>query len=137
MQRQALESRWEKLVEQHLLAIPDAGGFVAQYQFYPARRWRFDFGNPTLHIAVEVEGGVWSAGKSGHTSGVGYRNNCEKYNRAALLGRLVLRFTPDQIQHGHDIALIEEAIALRREREAMQRRRGNKGGHHGSRTGTF
>lgn len=47
-------------------------------------------------IAVEIEGGSWINGR--HTRGKGYRNDCEKYLEAAILGWTVLRFTSDMLR---------------------------------------
>jgi len=59
-------------------------------------------------VAVEVEGGTWSGGR--HTTGVGFRNDCEKYNAATALGWRVYRFTSDQVKSGMAIKQISEVI---------------------------
>lgn len=64
---------------------------VEEYRFAPPRRYRFDLALPELKIAVEYEG--LNAPKSGHTSFIGYSNNCQKYNLATLEGWAVLRYT--------------------------------------------
>jgi very-short-patch-repair endonuclease len=85
-----------------------------EFKFHPKRRWRFDFHIPSLKIAIEIEGGIWM--KSGrHTSGSGYTKDMEKYNNAALMGYIVLRFTPSQIMKQEYLNLIREAIKLRKE----------------------
>ena len=71
---------------------------VAEYRFAPPRRWRFDFAWPGVAVAVEIEGGVWSGGR--HTTGAGFTADCEKYNRAVLLGWRVLRFTSRHLEDG-------------------------------------
>ena len=68
------------------------------FKFHPERRWRFDFAFVEQKVAVEVEGGVFMGKFGGHTSGVGYTKNCEKYNEAALAGWTVFRVTPAQIE---------------------------------------
>jgi len=74
-------------------------GWVAEFRFHPARRWRFDFANPgaAWRLAVEVEGGVWSRGGGRHNRGTGFVSDLEKYNAAALHGWTVLRYTPQQL----------------------------------------
>lgn len=62
-----------------------------EYRFHPVRRWRFDFANPEFKIAIEYEGGVWRRGR--HIRPVGFINDCDKYNAAALHGWTVLRYT--------------------------------------------
>jgi very-short-patch-repair endonuclease len=70
-----------------------------------ARRWRFDFAWPTLKLAVEVEGGTWAGGR--HTTGAGFEKDAEKYNEAVVLGWRVLRVTPNMIEDGRALALLE------------------------------
>ena len=72
------------------------------------RRWRFDFAYPSHKVGIECEGGTW--GKSRHTSGKGYRADCEKYNQAAAMGWIVLRFTKGMIDDGEAIETIKEVI---------------------------
>ena len=81
--------------------------FVREFQFCPPRKWRADFKIAEHDILIEVEGGTWSTSR--HTSGVGYRNDCEKYNTAVLLGYRVLRFTADMVRDGC-LDVIEAAI---------------------------
>ena len=70
-------------------------GWVVEYKFHPTRKWKFDFANPELKIAVEQEGGVWIRGR--HNRGTGFLNDIEKYNTAVLLGWKVLRYPPNLI----------------------------------------
>lgn len=86
--------------------IPDP---VSEYRFHPTRKWRFDFAWPDRWVAVEVEGGTWSGGR--HTRGGGFQKDCEKYNNAALLGWIVLRFTKDMIEIGQAIGTLERALS--------------------------
>ena len=62
-----------------------------EYKFHPERKWRFDFAWPEKMIAIECEGGIWSGGR--HTRGIGFINDCEKYNEATILGWRILRVT--------------------------------------------
>ena len=78
-----------------------------EYRFCE-RRWRFDLAWPSQQIAVEVEGGTWTKGR--HTRGSGFAADCEKYNQAALLGWIVLRFTSDMITSGEALQTIEEVL---------------------------
>lgn len=69
--------------------------FDQEYKFCQDRKWRFDFANFDLKVAVEVEGGAFTNGR--HTRGKGFINDMEKYNMAIELGWVVLRYTPDQM----------------------------------------
>jgi hypothetical protein len=86
-----------------------------------AARWRFDFAWPDCFLAVELDGGTWK-GKSRHTSGVGYEQDCFKLNFAVLLGWRVLRFTRDQVERGEAMALIRSAFNLIDPQELLARR---------------
>jgi hypothetical protein len=75
------------------------------------RRWAFDYAWPPWKIALEIEGGVFIQGR--HTTGVGFTRDCEKYNRAAILGWLVIRATPDMVRAGQAIDTLRDAFAAR------------------------
>lgn len=72
--------------------------YVKEHTF-SERRFKFDYAIPGIKVAVEYEGLVFgsnkstSSGKSGHTTVIGFTNNCSKYNLALLLGWRVLRYT--------------------------------------------
>lgn len=67
--------------------LPEPSG----YRFHPTRKYEFDFAWPDIKLAIEIEGGVFTQGR--HTRGVGYSNDCSKYNLATILGWRVLRYT--------------------------------------------
>ena len=66
-------------------------GATPEHKFHPVRKWRFDFALPSLLIAFEFEGGVFTQGR--HSRGVGLSADCDKYNEAQRLGWKVYRFT--------------------------------------------
>jgi very-short-patch-repair endonuclease len=82
-----------------------------EFRFAPPRLWRFDFAWPERHLAVEVEGGIWSSGR--HSRGAGFEADCIKYNEAALAGWLVLRVTPGMIDAGEAIDQLKRALGDR------------------------
>lgn len=65
--------------------------YECEHRYHPTRRWRFDFAWPDVLVAVEVEGGVWVKGR--HVRGVGFEQDCDKYNAAAWAGWAVFRLT--------------------------------------------
>ena len=75
----------------------------------PGRQWRFDFWFPDAGIAVEVEGGT-KFGKSRHSRGDGFEEDCRKYNAASLAGIRLLRFTTRQVKSGEAIDTIRKAL---------------------------
>lgn len=85
-----------------------ATGWVRELQFDEARRWRFDFAWPDVSLAVEVEGGTWSAGR--HSRGSGFEADCTKYAEAVIRGWSVIRVTTDMVDDGRAIALIGRAL---------------------------
>jgi very-short-patch-repair endonuclease len=82
---------------------------VREYRFHPLRKWAFDLCYPEHRLAVEIEGGVYVLGR--HVRPKGYRNDCEKYSEAAVLGWRIIRVTPDMVESGLAVDLIRRALA--------------------------
>ena len=61
--------------------------------YAPPRKVRCDFLFRQAGLIVEMEGGVWSRGKTGHNSGSGIENDCERSRLASLHGYRVFRVT--------------------------------------------
>ena len=70
---------------------------VREYLFHPTRKWSFDFAFIPSKIAVEVEG------RGRHQSFGGFEADAKKYNAAAKLGWMVLRYTPAMVMSGEAI----------------------------------
>lgn len=109
----------EELLALHLKA--DKIAFEREAQIIPNRAFRFDFRcygfrvKPTVVMAakevlVEVNGGVWLKGKSGHSSGVGITRDCEKLSLAAVHGYRTIVCTPEQVKSGKAVAWIKAAL---------------------------
>ena len=99
------ETTWDPFV-----ALCDAHGLQAperEWRFAPPRRWRFDYSWPGLWVAVEQEGGVWTAGR--HTRGHGFEADCVKYAEATLRGWRVFRASPRQMRDGTVLAWLRRA----------------------------
>lgn len=84
-------------------------GFRREVQFYPPRKWRFDFVLEPyeLLIAIEVEGGSWTGG---HRHGSEADKDCEKSNCAVREGWKVLRVTPGMVRDGRALLEVERAL---------------------------
>lgn len=80
---------------------------IAEYEFCEGRKWRFDW----LFLdwlALEIDGGAFSQGR--HTRGEGFIADMEKLNEAQILGFVVLRVTPQQVESGEAFALVKRAL---------------------------
>ena len=94
-----------QLLQQHRLPLP-----VAEHRFHPVRRWRFDFAWPDSRVALEVEGGAYSAGR--HVRAEGFLADCEKYSEAAALGWRIIRVPPADLCATRTLAWIRRALDL-------------------------
>jgi very-short-patch-repair endonuclease len=99
----------EKTAERVMLAhkIP---AWRVEFAFARPRRWRFDFAWPEQMVALEVEGGIWVAGR--HSRPTGYAADCEKYNEAAIRGWKVIRATGDHVKSGEFVGWVKRALGL-------------------------
>ena len=84
---------------------------VKEIIFHPTRKWRFDFAIPEYKIAIEIDGGVWNYGR--HNRAQGYLADMKKFNAAASLGWIVLKFTPDEQYSRATFDIIRETIKNR------------------------
>lgn len=73
-----------------------------EFRFHPKRLWRFDLAWRIHKIGLEVDGGVFANGR--HTRGVGFENDCIKFNAAQMLGWTMLRYSTGQVKQGLAIA---------------------------------
>jgi len=70
--------------------------WVNEHKGIEGRKFRFDAANPTLKIAVEIEGGLWITGR--HNRPIGMKQDMDKYNLAVLEGWKVLRYSPETLK---------------------------------------
>ena len=80
-----------------------------EVELIPERKFRFDFYFREKDLAVEIEGGT-SFGKSRHSRGEGFINDCRKYNAAALAGIKLLRFTTAMVESGEAIDTVRSIL---------------------------
>lgn len=93
-------------------------GMVREHRFHPPRRWRFDFAWPEIYLAVEVEGITYEGGR--HQRVQGYEDDCEKYNRAQMLGWRVLRYTGGMVERGEAWQEIRAVIQIAKFERGMR-----------------
>ena len=79
-----------------------------EFRFHGTRKWRFDFAWPSHKLALEVEGGAFTAGR--HTRGVGFTKDLEKYSEAAAMGWRIIRVLPRQLESEQTIAWIRRGL---------------------------
>ena len=88
-------SKWEATLERDL-RLAGLPAPIIEHPVVPDRGWRFDLAWPAGRLAVEVQGGTrW--GRSRHSKGHGYRNDCRKLLAAQLAGWTVVYVTPEMI----------------------------------------
>lgn len=104
----ATRRKLEAVFEQHLTWTGMRSVFETQVQFHPTRRWRLDYYAAQYKLAVEIHGGVFSAGR--HTTGVGFTEDRIKINAAHEMGITVLEFTGAMLQDGTAIAQTQRVL---------------------------
>ncbi len=77
-----------------------------EFFFSVDRLYRFDYAIPEFKIGIEINGGVWAKGHSGHSSGKGIMRDYEKSNLAQSLGWKVLTMVPSQIKNYEALQLL-------------------------------
>lgn len=104
-----LERIADALLKEHAIPPP-----IKEFRLCDDRRWRGDYVwiLENKKILLEIEGGTWLK-KGGHTTGVGFQNNCEKYNEATLMGFTVLRVTKYHMMNGQMIEWIKRALDIK------------------------
>jgi very-short-patch-repair endonuclease len=106
-------SQGEETFALHLRAHALEHEFVRELKFHKEREWLFDFAKKEYMLAIEIEGGTeW--GKSRHSKGKGFEDDCRKYNTATGLGWKVCRFSTQMVMSGEAIAFVVDLVrALR------------------------
>ena len=84
-----------------------------EHIFFQGRRWRIDFAIVDLKIGIEIEAGVWANGR--HTRGKGFIDDMEKYNAAATLGWVILRFTPHDLNKITTFETIKKVVESKKD----------------------
>lgn len=87
-----------------------------EFFFSTERLYRLDYAIPVsvdgkeLKIGIEVQGGIWLKGNSGHSSGKGIKRDMEKSNLAQSLGWFVIKITPDELLTNKTLELIKSRL---------------------------
>jgi len=86
--------------------------YAPEWRFHTVRRWRWDWAiwHKGRKLAVEINGGLFIKGKSGHGGAHSLPTNIlrdmEKKNSGVIMGWDILEFTPTQIRRGDDLSTI-------------------------------
>lgn len=81
-----------------------------EFHFSIERNYRLDYAIPEFKIAIEVNGGVWAKGNSGHSSGKGILRDYEKSNLAQSLGWKLIIVTPKEMKNFKILSIIQTFI---------------------------
>lgn len=87
-----------------------------EFFFSTERLYRLDYAIPVnqhgieLKIAIEVQGGIWAKGNSGHSSGTGIARDMEKANLLQSLGWRLIQVTPSQLMTNYTLELVNRMI---------------------------
>lgn len=79
---------------------------IREFKAIQGRRFRWDLAWPDHWLLVEVQGGVWNAGKHGRGSGI--LKDQEKLNLAQLAGWTVLQVSENHIRDGQALRWVQE-----------------------------
>ncbi|MFB5946103.1 hypothetical protein [Albibacterium profundi] len=81
-----------------------------EHRFHETRRWRFDYAILDHKIAIEKDGGLWLKGGGAHSRPQNIKRDMEKLTQASVLGWIVIRRTPQELNSTETMNLIREAI---------------------------
>lgn len=83
---------------------------VPEYRISQERRFRWDWAFVSYKILLEINGGVWKRGKSGHSSGTGIKRDMDKLNFATSLGWRTIAVEPSQLLKLETAELVRASI---------------------------
>jgi very-short-patch-repair endonuclease len=90
-----IKNETEKLLYEILNdAFP--GQWVSEFKGIDGRKFRFDAANPSLKVAVEIEGAIWTQGR--HNRPLGMLQDMKKYNLATVNGWKILRYDTETLR---------------------------------------
>lgn len=78
----------------------------------PGRKFRYDFKVKGLPVLIEIHGGTYSRGKTGHNSGKGIFRDAEKVNGAQFNGYHIFVFTVDMLKSNYVNALYSFCLEM-------------------------
>lgn len=91
--RSELELQFDSLWS---LLYPNVDLWIEE-KIIPGRKFRFDYVHLESKVAIEINGGIWARGDSGHSSGTGLLRDYEKNNLAIQEGYVVFWLAGEMI----------------------------------------
>jgi very-short-patch-repair endonuclease len=79
-----------------------------EYEFHPARKWRWDICFPERMVAVEIDGGLYVQGR--HSRGAEREKDMEKHAEGICLGWRLLVVSPRMVNDGRLLAWLERLL---------------------------
>lgn len=76
-----------------------------EYVFAYPRKYRADYAHKRASVLIDIQGGVYARGNSGHSSGAGINRDCEKLLYAQILGFRMFYLTKEMITSENIIAI--------------------------------
>lgn len=112
MAKAKLDAEWEVglWLREHLKGSPHH--VEGQVKFLPDRKFRWDWAVPSLMLAVEVDGLVWSGRGGGHQRPLGYVQDRTKDLEGILAGWLPVRLATSQVRDGTAFLYLEKIITM-------------------------
>ena len=86
-------------------------GYERNARFIPGRQFQADFWFSEYRLCVEVDGGVFMAQRSGHTTGVGFHRDRVRDQLALANGIQTIRFTTPQIHNGEALQYLKAFLS--------------------------
>lgn len=84
------------------------------YKFdLPDSRMEMDFAHVPTKVGVEIQGGIYSNKRTGHSTREGIERDIRKINSAQMKGWLLILLSPQMVIDGSGALLAKEAIDLR------------------------
>jgi very-short-patch-repair endonuclease len=98
------------LLKIHLGELLPGERIEEEYRFCEGRRWAFDLCVPSIMLALECDGGMWTGG---HKRGAALEDDYMKQGTAQMLGWTILRFSNEQVSDGRAREFVNRWLAYK------------------------
>ena len=94
-------------------AVINGPAYVIELPVVEDRKFRFDYAWPNEWVALELQGGIYLAGKGGHVAPKRFRNDCDKFNRAVCAGWRPCKLATGQVTPENLLLIKNLILAMR------------------------